>query len=52
MYDLQQLSCFKEELLRFSFKRIKNQIYAPVIGSRLLYNAQLTTIVKNFDVKV
>ena len=39
MYDFLLLSCFKEELLRFFFKQIKSQIYAPVIGNKLLYNA-------------
>ena len=39
MDDLLRLSCFKEELLRFFFKEIEDQIYAPIIGSKLLYIA-------------
>ena len=35
-YDLLRLSCFKEELLRFFFNEIEDQIYAPIIGSNLL----------------
>ena len=39
MHDLLRLSCFMEELLRFSFKEIKDQTYAPIISSKLLYIA-------------
>ena len=37
MHDLLRLSCFKEELLRFFFKKIEDQTYAPTIGSKWLY---------------
>ena len=36
MHDLLRLPCFKEELLRFFFKKIEDQIYASIIGSKLL----------------
>ena len=39
MHDLIKLSCFKEELLRFFLKDIEDQIYALIIGSKLLYIA-------------
>ena len=39
MHDLLRLSCFKEELIRFFFKEIEDQMYAALIGSKLLYTA-------------
>ena len=39
MHDLLRLSCFKEELLRFFFKEIEDQIYAPITDRKLLYIA-------------
>ena len=39
MDDLLRLSCFKEELLRFFFKEIEDQIYAPITDRKLLYIA-------------
>ena len=39
MHDLLRLSCFKEELLRFFFKEIEDQIYASITGSKLLHIA-------------
>ena len=39
IHDLIRLSCFKEELLRFFFKEIEDQIYASIIGSKLFYIA-------------
>ena len=39
MHDLLRISCFKEDLLRFFFKEIEDQIYAPIIGSQLVYIA-------------
>ena len=39
IHDLLRLSCFKEELLRFFFKEIEDQIYASIIGSKLFYIA-------------
>ena len=39
MHDVLRLSCFTEDLLRFFFKEIEDQINAPIIGSQLLYIA-------------
>ena len=39
MHDSLRLSCFKKEWLRFFFKEIEDQIYASIIGSKLLYIA-------------
>ena len=39
MHDLLRMSCFKDELLRFFFKEIEDQIYASITGSKLLYIA-------------
>ena len=38
-HGAQSLSCLKEELLRFFFKEIEDQIYASIIGSKLLHIA-------------
>ena len=46
MHDLLRLSCFKEELLRFFFKEIEDQI----IGSKLLYIAIDNKCKKSFCV--
>ena len=39
MHDLLSLSCFQDELLRFFFKEIEDQIYASITGSKLLHIA-------------
>ena len=39
MQELLKLSSFKKELLRFFFNEIEDQIYAPIIGNKLLYVA-------------
>ena len=47
MHDLLRLPCFKEELLRFISKKIEDQIYASIIGSKLL-NIAIDNKYKNF----
>ena len=39
MQELLKLPSFKIELLRFFFNEIEDQIYAPIIGNKLLYVA-------------